>query len=223
MKAFVCVALLASWLSSSAQAQTFGLDGSAAKGNEPKVQQRVSAPLQKQTPAVQKKDEAEDKAAKEREEQNRFMEDSVANFSKEDNSKKYDNSHGRVIRFKVVDGEIQFLEDKDRKILIYYDNYKVSRGMDNVVRCTLRLYVLNDLEKKISNLGFKLHWPEMSTSLQMKNIEQGVSRYTDVMLLGNGCFTMDKTPTVEVNRCRIKGLSEEQCADKVKWFARSRK
>ena len=28
----------------------------------------------------------------------------------------------------------------------------------------------------------------------------------------------DKAPTIEVNRCRVKGMTQEQCADAVKWF-----
>ncbi|MBP5352584.1 MAG: hypothetical protein J6Y91_02325 [Alphaproteobacteria bacterium] len=139
-----------------------------------------------------------------------------------ENDKKYDNSRGKVIHFKIVNNEVVFEEDKERNILIYYEDYKVTRGLDKIVRCSMRIYVLNDLETKISNLGFKLKWQGISTSLQMLQINPGVSTYTDIMLLGEGCFTMDKAPNVEVNRCRVKGMTQEQCADRVKWFARNR-
>ena len=140
----------------------------------------------------------------------------------EEDNKKYDNSRGKVIHFKIVNNEVVFEEDKERNILIYYDDYKVTRGLDKIVRCSMRIYVLNDLETKISNLGFKLKWQGISTSLQMLQINPGVSTYTDIMLLGEGCFTMDKAPNVEVNRCRVRGLTQEQCADRVKWFAKNR-
>ena len=210
----------------SAQAQTFGLGGNSRAQTAPKAQQQAASPKQQQNKAASSQAATAPASAQATTQKQTnelpFTKDAVANLSNDNDRKVYDNSLGKVIRFKIVDGEVQFLEDKDRKILIYYDNYKVSKGMDNIVRCTMRLFVLNDLETKISNLGFKLRWPEISTSLQMQQIEPGVTRYTDVMLLGNGCFTMDKTPTVEINRCRVKGLSEEQCADKVKWFSRSK-
>ena len=227
MKTLGYTLLLAGLLTASAQAQTFGAGNNSASAMQNSQAQNVRAStlqnrsVQSGSATLQQKNLAAE-VENENTGQDSFLKDSVTNFSRDDNAQKYDNSTGKVIRFKIVDGEVQFQEDKDRMILIYYDNYKVSKGMDNIVRCTLRLFVLNDLETKVSNLGFKLLWPNISTSLQMQQINPGVSKYSDIMLLGEGCFTMDKTPTVEINRCRVKGLSEEQCADKVKWFAKSR-
>jgi hypothetical protein len=63
-----------------------------------------------------------------------------------------------------------------------------------------------------------LIWPEISTSLDLTKVNPGVRTYRDIMLLGDGCFSMDKNPTIEVNRCRVKGKTEEECANAVKWF-----
>ena len=90
--------------------------------------------------------------------------------------------------------------------------------MDNLVHCSFRLYVLNDMTEKLSNISLKLKWPEISTNVQMVQVNPGVRTYIDTMLLGNGCYTMDKTPVIEVNRCRVKGKTEEQCAAAVHWF-----
>ena len=117
-----------------------------------------------------------------------------------------------------MNGEVILDEDKERSILIYYDNYQVHRGLDEYVRCSMRIYVLNDLKEKISSLGFKLYWPEISTSIQMNQLNPGVRTYKDIMLMGDGCFALDKAPTIEVNRCRVKGMSQEKCADAVKWY-----
>ena len=128
----------------------------------------------------------------------------------------YDNSKGMVFQFSIVDGKVIF--DDERKILISYDNYKVEKGLDGIVRCSMRIYVLNDLTTHISNLAVKLKWPEISTNVQMNKVNPGVKTYMDVMLLGDGCLSMDKTPTIEVNRCRVKGMSEEKCSDAIRWF-----
>ena len=140
----------------------------------------------------------------------------------EEPEKVYDNSVGKILEFKVVNGKIQYADPKDRKILIYMENFKVERGMDGIARCSMRIYVLNDLTERINTFGFRLIWPEISTALQMKKVNPGVRTYNDIMLLGNGCFTMDKTPTVEVNRCRVKGKTQEQCASAVHWFKKDR-
>ena len=144
----------------------------------------------------------------------------VKNFDNLDrNQKKTETQRNEraVYSFKIIDGEPVF-DDMARSILISYGNYQVHKSFDNWVRCSLRIYVVNDLTEKITNFSFKLHWPEMSTVVQMNRVNPGVSTYKDIVLLGDGCFHIDKIPTIEVNRCRVKGMTQEQCADAVKWF-----
>ena len=144
---------------------------------------------------------------------------SEADFIPNENpNKTYDNSIGKVVKFKFVDGKVVFSDNEDRKILVYMEDYKVEHGIDNMVRCSMRIYVLNDMKERLNNLSIRLKWPEISTTLQMVRVNPGVRTYTDAALLGNGCFSMDKTPVIEVNRCRINGKTEEQCADAVQWF-----
>ena len=140
------------------------------------------------------------------------------NFNNEKQQKEVKNTDSKVIHFKIVDGKVEFESDDRRSILVYYDNYQIHRGFDKMVKCTIRVYVLNDLKEKITSLGFKLRWPDISTSVEMSQLKPGVSTYTDLMLLGEGCLHLDKTPTIEVNRCRVHGVSQEACADAIKWF-----
>ena len=140
------------------------------------------------------------------------------NFSVENKEKVYDNSSRKIISFKIVNGEMIIDKDAKRSILVYYDNYNVTQGIDGMTRCSIRIFVLNDLEQKINNFGFQLKWPKLTASVQMNQLNPGVRTYKDIALLGDGCFSMDKTPTIEINRCRVKGLSQEACADAVKWY-----
>lgn len=141
----------------------------------------------------------------------------LGNENGQDNDK-YDNTYRKVFHFKIVDGKLEIDDDDNRSILVFYDNYQIQKGLDNLVRCTIRLYVLNDLKTRISSLGFRLIWPDISTTVQMNQVNPGVKTYKDLMLLGEGCYSMDKAPTIEVNRCRAKGLSAESCADAIRWY-----
>lgn len=153
-------------------------------------------------------------------EKGQFVNSVEKNFGEEKKEeKKYDNTYGKVYQIRIENGQVVY--DNERKILVYYDNYKVERGMDNIVRCSMRIYVLNDLTEHISNLAIKLKWPEISTNVQMSRVNPGIRTYIDIMLLGEGCFSMDKTPTIEVNRCRVKGMSEDKCADAIRWFKKN--
>ena len=132
--------------------------------------------------------------------------------------KKYDNTYGHVFTFRLKDGRVEFDDNSKRQVLIWYEDFKVIKGMDGLVRCSIRVYVFNDMTERISSLGFKLIWPKIRTGVNMRKVNPGVRTHFDTMLLGDGCFTMDKTPVIEVNRCRVKGMSEEKCADAVHWF-----
>lgn len=140
------------------------------------------------------------------------------NFSLDAPNQKYDNSQRKIISFKIVNGEMLIDKNAKRSVLVYYDNYKVSQGLDGMTRCSIRIYVLNDLEEKITNLGFQLKWPKLTTMIQMNLLNPGVRTYKDITLLGEGCFSMNKTPLIEINRCRVKNMSQEECADAVRWF-----
>ena len=141
----------------------------------------------------------------------------VKKFDSDDDSVKYDNSERKVFTLKMVGDEL-VVDDNARTILISYENYQINQSFDNWVRCSLRVYVLNDLTERVTNFSFKLHWPDIDASVQMNRLNPGVRTYKDIVLLGNGCFNLDKTPTIEVNRCRVKGMSQEQCANAVKWY-----
>lgn len=190
---------------------------------------RVTEPAQKITPqgaVAPASDTGVDSAVLESEEneENDLLVNSVEkNFGDGENIVKkeevYDNKYGKVAHMKIVDGKVVF--DDERYILVYYDDFKVERGFDGITRCSMRIYVLNDLTERINNLALKLKWPEISTNVQMTKVNQGVRTYMDIMLLGDGCLSMDKAPTIEVNRCRVKGMSEDKCADAIRWFKKN--
>jgi len=180
-----------------------------------------------------KKDVYESAAAAEKKENNSFSASSATKNSQRpsyvktdfsrtsgtpEKAKKYDNSQRKVYSFKIVDGDVVFDKDEDRSILISYDNFEIKKSFDSLIRCSIRLYVLNDFKDKITNFSFQLHWPDISTSVEMNRLNPGVRTYKDIMLLGDGCLNLDKTPTIEINRCRVKGKTQEECADAVKWF-----
>ena len=124
----------------------------------------------------------------------------------------------QVFHFKIVNDKVSVVDPDKRNILVYYDDYKIIRGFDKITKCSIRVYVINDLQEKINTIGFKLHWPDVSTGVEMSQVKPGIKTYTDLLLLGDGCLRLDKTPTIEVNRCRVKGMSQEACADAVKWM-----
>ena len=109
---------------------------------------------------------------------------------------------------------------EDELIFLYYKDFKMDRMMGGMVTCNVTFVVLTNLNRTLNNISVKLQWPEMTTSLSMDNVAPSTETIMTYKLLGNGCYSMDKVPNVIVNRCRIKGLSQQQCADRIRWIRR---
>ncbi len=105
------------------------------------------------------------------------------------------------------------------KIFLYYDNFKMSSYLSNSAACDMRFIVLTNLDRKLVSLDVKLVWPNMTTALSFSNVEPNTPTYLNYTLMGNGCYNMDQMPNIVVNRCRVRGMSSAECADKIVWLS----
>lgn len=121
-----------------------------------------------------------------------------------------------AVELRFIGGEV--LIEERPKIYLYSRDFKISRNMNGSINCTMRFYVLSTAKEKITNLSYRLKWPGMETALSFDNVNPNQATYYEYSLLGNGCYNMDKAPNVIVNRCRIKGMSQRQCADAIQWI-----
>lgn len=114
-------------------------------------------------------------------------------------------------------GEQPAADDDQEIIFLYMENFKISRMASVKTTCSMRFFVVTNLNQKLSALSLKLTWPKISTNLSFNDVAPNTSTYFDYTLLGDGCYSMDTIPNLEVNVCRIKGLSQEQCSAKIRW------
>lgn len=108
-------------------------------------------------------------------------------------------------------------EQKKPEIQLSMGNFSVSKGLNGILSCSMRFYVRSTVPERISNVSYRLKWPKMETPLSFDGVEAGTVLYRDYTLLGNGCYSMDVAPNIIVNRCRIKGMSQQECADLIRW------
>ena len=127
-----------------------------------------------------------------------------------------DREGSSVFQIKFI-GDQVVLQDKP-KILMYMRNFKISRNINGTVNCDMRFYVMSNLSEKITNISYRLKWPEMETALSFDDVEPNKAVYYDYALLGKGCYNMDKAPNIIVNRCRVKGMSQQDCANAIEWL-----
>ncbi len=109
---------------------------------------------------------------------------------------------------------------KVEKIFLFYDEFKITSYSSSRGSCDVRFNILSNLDRKITQLDIKLVWPDLTTTLSFSDVEPNTQNYYHYSLLGNGCYNMDKAPNIIVNRCRVKGLTAAQCADKLVWLSK---
>lgn len=117
-------------------------------------------------------------------------------------------------------GEKEDPNEDNQLIFLYYDNFKITRSFGGGLGCDVKFAVMTNLDQRLINLSVKLKWPGMTTSLSFDNVNPNIETYFNYALFGEGCYTMDKIPNIIVNRCRIKGMSQEKCAAKIRWLSR---
>ena len=108
----------------------------------------------------------------------------------------------------------------DELLLVSMKDFNVYRGLSGQVRCSARFFVVSTYKDVVSNVSYQLKWPNMSTRLSFSKIKPNIQYYYDYLLIGDGCYTMDKAPNVIVNRCRVKGKTQQECAATVRWATR---
>lgn len=128
-------------------------------------------------------------------------------------------ARGHVSMGQVVRGQNGGFEVSEyASIFLFYDKFGIRRSISGSVSCDVRFIVLSTLDRKLTNLSVKLKWPAMETALNFSDVAPNVENYFDYSLVGDGCYSMDKIPNVIVNRCRVVGMSEKECAGKIKWL-----
>lgn len=121
-----------------------------------------------------------------------------------------------AFELRFVGGEA--VVDDSPKIMLYMRDFKVANNLNGRPSCTMRFYILSSAPEKITNISYRLKWPKMETALSFDDVAPNTPTYFDYALLGNGCYSMDKAPNIIVNRCRIKGMTQRQCADAIQWM-----
>lgn len=111
-------------------------------------------------------------------------------------------------------------EEKQELILMYMKDFNVYRSPSGQTRCSVQFALATTLGTKISNISYRLQWPKMDTVLSFSDVAPMVENHFNYSLLGDGCYSMDKSPNIIINRCRVKGMSQRACAEKVRWITR---
>ena len=124
---------------------------------------------------------------------------------------------GRTSIISIVDDEGKTPES-DGYIYLFYSDFKVNRLMSGSTTCDVSFIILSTFDVRLNSLAVRLKWPHMDTPVTFIDINPNQQYKMTYTLLGDGCYSMDKIPNIVVNRCRIKGMSQEDCARRIRWI-----
>ena len=109
---------------------------------------------------------------------------------------------------------------KVTKIFLFYDKFRMLNTKAKIPTCNVRFNIVSNLDRKINQLDIKLVWPDLTTTLSFSNVLPNTQTYYNYALLSRGCYNMNKAPNIIVNRCRVKGMTATECANKLVWLSK---
>ncbi len=115
-------------------------------------------------------------------------------------------------------GQIPPEDENQNIIFLSMKDFKMLRLASSSISCTMRFTILTNLKHNVNSIDLRLKWPKMNTTLSFENVIPNQATYIDYGLLGEGCYTMNRVPNIEVNRCRSKGLSQTECSAAIRWI-----
>ncbi|MGN0913915.1 MAG: hypothetical protein ACI4OW_03375 [Alphaproteobacteria bacterium] len=127
------------------------------------------------------------------------------------------SKRGRTSMRQVVkDGEA--MPEDDALIFLYYSDFSLEQTLSGTIMCNVRFNIMTTLDRKLNNLSVRLKWPKLETTLSFISVNPNEQTYLSYTLLGEGCYTMDKLPNIVVNRCRVKNMTQQDCASRIRWL-----
>ena len=103
-------------------------------------------------------------------------------------------------------------------IYLFYSDFNIGSMMNGATTCDVKFQILTTLDRKLSSLAIRLKWQDMDTPLTFIDVNPNQKYHMTYTLLGDGCYSMDKIPNIVINRCRVKGMTQEECAGRVRWI-----
>ena len=83
--------------------------------------------------------------------------------------------------------------------------------------CSFGVTVRSTLDKDIRMLALKLAFPLQDYAFIYRDIKANGVEEKFIRGIGDICYNLSEAPDIEINRCRIFGASEDECAKRIRW------
>ena len=85
-------------------------------------------------------------------------------------------------------------------------------------KCAFGVTLKSEINKNINNITFRLVYPDDNRfAFIFRNIKPNTAEEHFITTDGSICFYIDGTPHIDLNKCRIHGVTEDECVKMLEW------
>ena len=103
------------------------------------------------------------------------------------------------------------------KIGISKDSFKLSQDMLGRTVCTFGVTLESTLNKEIKTLALRLVYEQSAFAFVFRDVKANSADERYISTRGDICYNIAGVPDIDINRCRIFGANDDECAKRIKW------
>lgn len=103
------------------------------------------------------------------------------------------------------------------KIGVSKDSFKLTQDMLGRTVCTFGVTLESTLNKEIKTLALRLVYTETAFAFVFRDVKANGSDERYISTRGDICYNLTGIPDIDINRCRIFGANDDECAKRIKW------
>ena len=103
------------------------------------------------------------------------------------------------------------------KIGVSKDSFKLTQDMLGRTVCTFGVTLESTLNKEIKTLALRLVYAETAFAFVFRDVKANGADERYISTRGDICYNLTGVPDIDINRCRIFGANDDECAKRIKW------
>lgn len=105
----------------------------------------------------------------------------------------------------------------DMYIGITKNSFKVFKDMAGRTKCKFSVTLKSNLDRSIKIMGLSLVYPKTSFAFIFKEVPANGKQVHYITTTDNICYTIAGVPDIDIHKCKIRGATGEECAQRLKW------
>ena len=112
--------------------------------------------------------------------------------------------------------------DGDIYLNIVNGSFKIFKNLAGKIRCRFSVRLKSDIDREIDIIALSLSYPKRSFAFIFRDATPKGELIETITTGGDICYDLSGAPDININKCRIKNTSNQDCAAHIKWDDRAK-